>query len=166
MEVVFKPEAPVFIDIQCYFDNNGDWLPMELAVIDNDFNISHHKFYIPPEVYRNFTSDTVKKNDYVYYNLHGIPYDFGKIHIDKFSEVLKEAVGHSINEPIYSKGIEKCQFLSKYLDVTVQNIEQFGETKLPPIFMNECSLHYNTKACATERAYFYRRLYWFCYFPL
>jgi hypothetical protein len=171
-----------FLDVQCYSNNKKKLLPVELAVVDSDFNLIHRTFYIPHSVSETFTKATRNKNYYVYKHIHAIPYHTGKLHVNSFSEVLKDIV--YAEEDLYSKGAEKCLFLSEQLGVPVKNIEDFGEALLPRITVTECTAHVEARnlgftsensektvlqakhlTCAAENAYYYRRLFYFQFFP-
>jgi hypothetical protein len=170
--------GPIFVDVQRFEDNDGNWLPVEIAVTDNECNLMEASFYIPYYISVDFNEETTGKNEDLH-KQHSFRYMFGRKHVDRFQEVLKSNVPETVD--VYSMGVEQCAFLSKCLGGRdVNNIEdlQYGEDPFPT-FPNVCTTHrflqnspckpgmkpcvggdhQNPPLCAVANVNYYKRIY-------
>lgn len=104
------------LDVQGYFSYKNNFVPKELALCDGK-RISHYIFK-PPSKYCNLTNESKKQVQWLESFYHGLTWSTGWIPVKSFGDILQRETKN--NSIIYVKGVEKTEFIRKYLGSIVK----------------------------------------------
>lgn len=138
----------LILDIQGFKDENNKFIPKELAAYDGD-KINHHVFKQP------FSMDLLSPEAYnqalwlMKYH-HCICWKSGHTPVHHFSTIIKTLTDDF--EFVYVKGREKADYIKKYCNKTIIEIDE------QPILVKtapKCFYHSNSPAmCALSNVFF------------
>ena len=95
-------------------------------------------------------------------NLHGVNWNNGKLEYTEFSSIIHQHC--SPTTEYFAKGLEKCNLLSNYLCIDMENLDDLGCPKVSKLLNNsdtdwDCSnyphRHKKTFHCAEKKAHAY-----------
>lgn len=110
----------LFVDVQGFKTNGNLFLPKELAVYDGD-HISHYVFE-PPFPFPQLDPDFRQQAMWLMLNHHCIDWEKGATPLHAFPDIIKQLTQNA--DIIYVKGLEKANFIRRYVTAPVQELEE------------------------------------------
>lgn len=130
---------PVVLDIQCFKDNNNEYIVKEVCVLDITTNtiLLHH--IVKPPCDRDFLSAAKQRETYwLTKHCHGLEWDQGDIKYYTLIDKLRVCLHN--RSIIYVKGLQKKRYVLKYLvtntnsTVNVIDVFEIGCQSLNTVF--------------------------------
>lgn len=141
--------TPVVVDFEGFKHKSKPFVVKELAVCSDNLDAMTFK---PPSDFAQLTHEEQRGFSWCTHNLHGIHWCDGMY---DYSDLYPIATAIRLRHPktlFYSKGTEKCAFLTKLVGFTVQNLEDLGCPKVDELndldSAQVCPIH--CKCCAPE----------------
>lgn len=132
-------ENIIYLDIQCFRDNENNLIVKELAFAYKDLgNRPSHYFFTPPFSYSQLDLKARIHNNYVTRNVHNLNWKLG----DKNYSLLESVVNSVHADIIYVKGDEKKKFI-KNLTGMSKVFDLGNENECEPICPALAKLHKN-----------------------
>jgi hypothetical protein len=118
---------PMVVEIQCFYDNNNEFVVKELAVVDvllKHYFVAHFK----PPLWNLISSKAIRSAKWLTKHLHGLKWEDGILPYS--NELIRlMCLAYVANDPaeqirvlIYTKGLEKKRFLHTLLNGIVQDV--------------------------------------------
>lgn len=139
----------IIVDIQGFYGHDGQFLPKELAICDNERRVSHFIFE-PPHHISSLPAKQRRTVNWLTKNHHCLEWDSGYVPIHRIEYILRIFGRHA--STIYVRGEQKAEYLSKLLDRPIQDINK-DDVKLSKS-VPTCSFHKNNVCmCALSNVY-------------
>jgi len=151
------------VDISCYLNNDDSYFVKELTILCVNTLQVNTWFFESPYDYMCQTRKQFSRNSWVYRNLHGIFWEYGHLPQDKLGDVLKTTISpdrHFEDVKIYSKGREKCKFLTEVLGHEVENLFQCSKMTELPVIEQTCEFHKYHKDSVKKHCTLYKSFYY------
>ena len=121
---------------------NNSFLVKELAIPTSDYSDS--LIFLPPVDFQSLPKSEQKAFNWLTDYSHGLHWDRGNYLYLNLNQIIQKFVLRNPNAIFYAKRKEKAEFLSKYLDRKVVNLDDLGcprvENLYFKIFVN-CNKH-------------------------
>lgn len=146
-EKVFRKhfESFLVIDIQGFFNQN--FIPKEISISDGKRSI--HLLFKPIVPFRQLPQRDQREVIWLEKNYLNINYRDGYVEL-KYSEKILSDICKHYNK-IYVKGNQKADFLSKYVNVTIINLEHLQNVPNLVKTNSACFYHSKNNSMCTER---------------
>ena len=117
-------ERSVVLDFEGFRHQKNTLIVKELAIITSDYSDS--LIFLPPINFNFLPKSEQKAYNWLTNYLHGLHWDSGDYLYLNSNQIIQSFVLRNPNAIFYAKGKEKADFLSKYLDRKVVNLDDLG----------------------------------------
>lgn len=151
------------VDVQGFKSMSNEFIMKEICIASVQSDYIDNFTVRSPTCYQRLSPQLQKRVDYIYYNIHGLHWDWGytdpRVVVAQLKDTLKNA------DKVYIKGSERVKFLDFLLGRTVPvfDLDIFdykGESSLDknkyPSCRHSPTLHSELGRCALKKAYMYR----------
>jgi hypothetical protein len=152
--------ALVVVEVEC-FQSSGDYIVKELAIVDSErCGISHYIFKSPYSLSK-LGKKFRKTNNWITRNLHQLKWSDGFIEYKELVPILVSSTESA--RFIFSKGSEKCKFLSSLIGRPVFDFDHLCCPKIISLNISNkfCLFHSfsKNKNCALHKAVSFAKWY-------
>ena len=121
--------------------------------------LANSLIFLPPVNFNSLPKSEQKAYNWLTNYLHGLHWDSGDyLHLN-LNQIIQSFVLRNPNAIFYAKGKEKADFLSKYLDRKVVNLDDLGSPRVEQLYFknfvncNKHLPHHNSKNhCALKKS--------------
>ena len=150
-------EKSVVLDFEGFRHQKNTFIVNELAITTSDYSDS--LIFLPPVNFNSLPKSEQKAYNWLTNYLHGLHWDSGDYLYLNLNQIIQSFVLRNPNAVFYAKGKEKADFLSKYLDRKVVNLDDLGCARVEQLYFknfvncNKHLPHHNSKNhCALKKS--------------
>lgn len=149
----------IIIDFQAFKDNDNNFVVKECAITTTDYCFIHHWVIAPPYDFYKLSTQKRREATWLQLNGHGLKWCDGRIRYGEFIKELRHMCAKKSR--VFSKGREKCEFLTGILGVSVIAMDNYGIPSIKTLMQDtyipllRCFYHNKHKKniCALTNAY-------------
>jgi len=153
----------LFIEVENLKGKNGETIVKELGMsgyTSDGVDVQQAFMFKPPYSDNEMSNVNRRCNSWITKNIHHIRWGEGFVPYEELDRILNMAVFH--HSAIYTKGLEKAEFLSRIIGKTVQNLDEMNcprheNINLPDPIM--CTYNHVHNYCALKKCLKYR--FWY-----
>ena len=150
-------EKSVVLDFEGFRHQKNTFIVKELAITTSDYSDS--LIFLPPINFNSLPKSEQKAYNWLTSYLHGLHWDSGDYLDLNLNQIIQRFVLRNPNAVFYAKRKEKADFLSKYLDRKVVNLDDLGCPRVEQLYFknfvnfNKHLPHHNSKDhCALKKS--------------
>lgn len=141
----------VLVDFQYTYGNDESIYIKELAFMGGSSVVPNYFIFKPPFDKRELSKDGLKKNAYCKKYVHGLDWNDGDISYTSVGDILSPLNSYKY---VFVFGQTKKNFLKKYLQTNVINLENKTILKKLRSYYTACPIHCNIKLnCAVNNIF-------------
>ena len=149
-------ERSVVLDVEGFHYKKNAFVVKELAITTSDY--SDRLIFLPPVNFNILPKLEQKACNWLTNYLHGLHWENGDYLYLNLNQILQSFVLRNPGAVFYAKGKEKTEFLAKYLDRKIENLDDLGCPRVENLYFknypscNKHIPHYNSRNhCALKK---------------
>ena len=149
-------ERSVVLDVEGFRYKKNAFVVKELAITTSDY--SDRLIFLPPVNFNILPKLEQKAYNWLTNYLHGLHWEKGDYLYINLNQILQSFVLRNPGAVFYAKGKEKTEFLAKYLDRKIENLDDLGCPRVENLYFknypscNKHIPHYNSRNhCALKK---------------